>query len=108
MVVDASGHSFPLLLRVRVSTVVLCCVPHVHASLLFNVTMIVIMIVVIAKNNQAGGDQASRGMFVGAVLGAVGGLAAIPQSWKAQYLHYDEMEALAEQVLSAQEAVAKQ
>jgi hypothetical protein len=41
-------------------------------------------------------------MFVGAVLGAVGGLAAIPDSWKAQYLHYDEMEALAEKILSAQ------
>ena len=39
-------------------------------------------------------------MFVGSVLGAVGGEAAIPDSWKARYIHYDEMKALAEKALA--------
>lgn len=40
---------------------------------------------------EAGGDSGSRGGFVGALFGAAAGESAIPASWKAKYLHYDEV-----------------
>lgn len=39
----------------------------------------------------AGGDSASRGTFVGAVLGAAVGETGLPQAWKDKHLHYGEM-----------------
>lgn len=50
----------------------------------------------------AGGDQGSRGYFVGAVLGAAVGEKALPQEWKAKFLHYDAMLAQAKQLLQSQ------
>jgi len=47
----------------------------------------------------AGGESGSRSMLVGAVLGAVGGLAAIPGSWKQRYNHYEEVVELAQRIL---------
>lgn len=39
----------------------------------------------------AGGDSGSRGSFVGALLGAAIGEAALPQQWKDKYSHYEEV-----------------
>lgn len=44
-----------------------------------------------AQTIMAGGDSASRGTYVGAVLGAAVGEATLPSEWKAKYLHYKEI-----------------
>lgn len=57
------------------------------------------------QNIMAGGDQASRGFFVGAVLGAVAGDAELPQAWKAKYLHHNEVRSQASTLLGMNGAV---
>ena len=48
----------------------------------------------------AGGDQASRGIFVGGVLGALAGEEGIPQSWKDRYTHYSDTLSMAKKVIA--------
>jgi len=53
----------------------------------------------------AGGDSGSRGTFVGAIMGAAVGESALPQQWKAKYLHYDEMKTNAAKWIKAKTAM---
>lgn len=57
------------------------------------------------QNIMAGGDQASRGFFVGAVWGAVAGEAALPRAWRTKYLHYNEVRDQTSSLLGAPSAV---
>jgi len=50
---------------------------------------------------EAGGDSASRGTFVGAMLGAVAGESGLPAAWMSKYLHYDKVLADARTLLRA-------
>jgi len=54
----------------------------------------------IRQTIEAGGDSGSRGNFVGALMGAAAGEAALPAAWKTKYLHYDSVLADAKKLLS--------
>jgi len=48
---------------------------------------------------QAGGCNASRASFIGACLGAKGGLDAIPESWKQKTLCFSQAKEHVEKIL---------
>lgn len=47
-----------------------------------------------SANAEVGGDNASRGVVIGMVLGAWSGVGAIPQAWKETYVEWERCEAL--------------
>ena len=47
-----------------------------------------------SANAEVGGDNASRGVVIGMVLGAWSGVDAIPQAWKETYVEWERCEAL--------------
>ena len=54
----------------------------------------------VRANIEAGGDNASRNVLVGALLAAQHGLESIPEAWKSQTKHYAEAEKLVDQLLA--------
>lgn len=55
----------------------------------------------VRKNMMAAGDNCSRSMYVGALMGAQEGTAGIPQEWRAKTASYEELAAMAATVVSA-------
>lgn len=54
----------------------------------------------VRANIIAGGDNASRNVLTGALLAAQFGLESIPSDWRAKTKHFNEAEALANQLIS--------
>ncbi len=55
----------------------------------------------VRANIVAGGDSCSRAAVVGSLCGAVGGMAALPPTWRARVTDWAELEAAADKIVAA-------